>query len=181
MPRPPRDLAPGIFHVYTHAVWAADALYRDDQDRLTFLRELARATASTGWRCLGFCLMGTHYHLILDVDAEVLSKGMHSLNFRYATYFNERHAMKGHVHGRRFDARRIRGNAGLRRVVKYVARNPLEAGLCEKPEDWRFSSYAGTIGLREQHSFVDDRLILECFDSSEAYARVSLRNFVDNP
>src|SRR5579859_5310765 len=101
MPRPPRDLAPGLFHVYTHAVWAADGLYRDDTDRLTFVRELARTTSRTGWRCLSFCLMGTHYHLILDVDAGVLAKGMHYLNFRYATHYNERHAMKGHVHGRR--------------------------------------------------------------------------------
>jgi hypothetical protein len=75
MPRPPRDLAPGLFHVYTHSVWAADALFRDDDDRLTFVRELARTTARTGWRCLSFCLMGTHYHLIVDVDTGVLAKG----------------------------------------------------------------------------------------------------------
>lgn len=179
MPRPPRDLDAGVFHVYAHSVWAADALFRDDQDRLAFERELARTTARAGWRCLSFCLMGSHYHLILDVDARVLAKGMHYLNFRYATYFNERHGMKGHVQGRRYDARRIRSSAVLRIVTKYVARNPVEAGLCEKPEDWRFGSYAGTIGLREQHSFVDDRLILEGFHALAAYARTSLRNFVE--
>lgn len=180
MPRPPRDLRPGLFHVYTHSVWAADALFRDDTDRLTFLRELARTTARADWRCLAFCLMGTHYHLVLDVGAGVLAKGMHYLNFRYATHFNERHLMNGHVHGRRYAARRIGSRDGLLRVAKYVARNPLEAGLCESPEEWRFSSYAGTIGLREQHSFVDDRLILGCFEGTTAYARAALRNYVEN-
>ena len=180
MPRPPRDLAPGLFHVYTHAVWAADSLYRDDDDRRVFVRELGRATARVGWRCLSFCLMGTHYHLILDVDAGALARGMHYLNFLYATHFNQRHLMKGHVHGRRYDARRIGSQLGLLRVSRYVARNPLEAGLCERPEEWRFSSYAGTLGLREQYSFVDDRLILGCFRGPTTYARVSLRNYVEN-
>jgi hypothetical protein len=105
---------------------------------------------------------------------------MHYLNFRYATHFNDRHAMKGHVHGRRYDARRIRSQTGLLRVVKYVAQNPPKAGLCEKPEDWRFSSYAGTIGLREQHLFVDDRLVLGCFGGRAAYARTALQRYVDD-
>ena len=179
MPRPPRDLEPGLFHVYTHAVWAADALFCDDEDRVTFLRELARATGRCGWRCLAFCVMGTHYHLVLYVGAGVLAKGMHYLNFRYATHFNGRHAMKGHVHGRRYDARRIQSQTGLLRVFSYVAQNPPKAGLCEKAEDWRFSSYAGTIGLREQHSFVDDRLVLGCFEGPIAYARAALQRYVE--
>jgi putative transposase len=105
---------------------------------------------------------------------------VHYLNFRYATHFNQRHLMKGHVQGRRYDARRIRSERGLLRASRYVARNPLKAGLCERPEEWTFSSYAGTIGLREQHSFVDDRLILGCFEGSDAYARAALRNYVEN-
>jgi hypothetical protein len=67
MPHQLRDLSAGKFHVWTHCVWAADAYYRDNLDRLGFLRRLARVTAETGWRCMGFCLMGTHYHLILEV------------------------------------------------------------------------------------------------------------------
>jgi putative transposase len=179
MPRPPRDLAPGLFHVYTHAVWAADALYRDDDDRLTFIRALDETTDRCGWECLSYCLMGTHYHLILEVEAGVLARGMHYLNFKYATAFNMRHAMKGHVQGRRYDARRIRDERHLLAVAKYVARNPVKAGLCEAPEDWRWSSYAGTIGLREQLAFVDDRAILGCYRDRLAAARTALRRFVE--
>jgi len=160
-------------------VWAADALFRDETDRLTFLRELARTTGRTGWSCIAFCLMGTHYHLILDVAAGALPKGMHYLNFRYATWFNDRHGTKGHVHGRRYGARRIRDEADLLGVVKYAARNPVKAGLCERPEDWRWSSYAGTVGLSEQHSFVDDRCIINSFDAPIGFARAALRRYVD--
>jgi len=181
MPRPPRDVDPGLFHVYSHSVWAADALFRDDEDRLTFLRELALATARVGWTCLGYCLMSTHYHLVLDVGADALPKGMHSLAFRYASYFNVRHAMKGHVHGRRYGCRRLTDDADLLGAFKYVANNPVEAMLCEKPEDWKWSSYAATIGLAEQASFVDPSRVLRCFADPLEFARAALRRHVNEP
>jgi type I restriction enzyme R subunit len=34
----------------------------------------------------------------------------------------------------------VRGSASLERVVAYIERNPVEAGLCERPEEWEFSS-----------------------------------------
>ena len=181
MPRPPRDLAAGLFHVYVHSVWASDYLFADDEDRLTFLRELALATARTNWTCLGYCLMTTHYHLVLDVDDGELAKGMHGLSFRYASIFNSRHAMKGHVHGRRYGARRIVDEGDLLGVYKYVMWNPVEARLCETPQDWRYSSYAAAVGLAEPDSFVDPGFVLRCLDDRLEHARAALRTLVEHP
>ena len=179
MARRLRDTTPGIFHVFTHSVWAADALYRDDEDRMRFLRELARATTRTAWRCLAYCLMGTHYHLLLDVDADVLPRGMHALNFRYAAAFNARHRMKGHVHGTRYNAFRVMGDADLLHRFKYVARNPVEAGLCKSAADWAWSSYPATVGLATRQSFVTDDLILGCLDGPRELAIGRLRRYVE--
>src|SRR2546423_727066 len=126
MPRRLRDLRAGLFHVYTHSVWAGQH-FRDDRDRVTFLRELARATVRTDWNCLAYCLMRTHYHLILDVNDGALATGMQALNFRYAMAYNKRHGMKGHVHGRRYGARRIADDVDLVGTFRYVVRNPVEA------------------------------------------------------
>lgn len=179
MARRPRDTSPGIFHVFTHSVWAADALYRDDDDRMRFLRELAGATARVAWRCLAYCLMGTHYHLLLDVDAAALPRGMHALNFRYAAGFNARHRMKGHVHGTRYNAYRIEGDASLLDRFKYVALNPVEAGLCQSAADWPWSSYPGTVGLAEPQHFVTDDLVLSCLDGPREIAMGRLRRYVE--
>ncbi|HEY2543431.1 MAG TPA: hypothetical protein VGH92_10320 [Gaiellaceae bacterium] len=179
MARKRRDMAPGIFHVFTHSVWAADALYRDDEDRMTFLRELSRATAKTAWRCLAYCLMGTHYHLLLDVDADVLPRGMHALNFGYAMSFNSRHRMRGHVHGTRYNSFRIEGEADLLSRFKYVVRNPVEAGLCNSPADWPWSSYRGTVGLAASQPFVQDDLIVGCLDGPREVAVGRLRRYVE--
>jgi hypothetical protein len=177
MARRARDTAAGIFHVYTHSVWAAE-LFRDDRDRMGFLRELARAGDKARWTCLGFCLLGTHYHLVLDVGDGALPVGMHSLNFRHAVAFNKRHGMKGHVLGARYDSKRIDDDAHLLSVYRYIARNPVEAHLSETAEAWPWSSYAAAVGLAPAQSFVDPRRVLACFGGPLKVAVTQLRDFV---
>jgi putative transposase len=181
MPRRPRDTSAGVFHVYTHSVWAAEAMFRDDIDRLALLRELPVAIARGGWSCIAFCLMTTHHHLIVEAPDGGLPVGMHWLNFRYATAFNGRHSMKGHVHGRRYGSTRISDDDFLLDRFKYVARNPLEANLCEEPADWPWSSYASAVGMREPHSFVDPMRVLTILDDRRDVAVARLRAFVEKP
>jgi putative transposase len=165
MPYAPRDVSAGTFHIFTHCVWAATALYRDDIDRLEFLRHLGRVTSEGAWTCIGYCLMTSHYHLIVAVDAGALPRAMHALNLPYAVQFNRRHGLKGHVQFRRYGSRRLVDGLDIVDTFRYVVRNPVEAGLCSAPEDWPWSSYAGTVGLAEPASFVDSTPLLRRLDS----------------
>jgi putative transposase len=177
MARQRRDKSAGLFHVYTHSVWAAE-LFRDDRDCVVFLRELARAVDKAQWTCVIFCLMRTHYHLLLDVDDDALPLGMHALNFRYAVEFNRRHRMKGHVLGARYDSVRIEDEPHLLDAYRYVARNPVEAGSCQAAEDWRWSSFAAAVGAAEPIEFVDPGIVVGCFDGPREIAAARLRAFV---
>lgn len=165
MPHQTRDTAAGVFHVWTHCVWAAPAHYRDDADRLEFLRRLALVTAKTEWRCMGFCLMRTHFHLVVEVADGVLPVAMHSLNHAYACQFNRRHGLRGHVQSRRYGSRRLSDNESLIHTYAYAMNNPVEAGLCSKASLWPWSSFGGTVGLAPASSFIDDGLVLGCFGS----------------
>jgi putative transposase len=176
--RSPRDKAAGIFHVYTHAA-KSDDVFRDDLDRIVFLRELARARTKAEWRCLAYCVMTTHYHLLLEVDDNALPVGMQALNFRYAVAFNARHGTRGHVFARRYDARRISDDSHLMVAYRYIALNPVKAGMCEEPAGWVWSSYAGAIGSVEPATFVASSRILECFGGAPELARARLRAFVE--
>ena len=123
--------------------------------------------------------MDTHYHLLLEVDDDALPLGMHSLNFRYAVQFNGRHSMKGHVMGARYDSVRIEDGEHLLNAFKYVVLNPVEAGLVRSPADWPWSSYAGSVGLAEQHSVVNDSRVLSALGTTSARATRALRAFVE--
>jgi Transposase IS200 like. len=60
------------------------AIYLDDNDRRNFLGLLALAVQAFEWECLAFCLMTTHYHLVLETTRQNLSDGMQMLNGDYA-------------------------------------------------------------------------------------------------
>jgi putative transposase len=173
VPRAPRDRDAGLFHVFTRCVYAAPALYRDDLDRLEFLRFLARTTSQSGWACIAFCLMTTHYHLVVEVEQDVLPAAMHRLNLAYARTFNKRYGLKGRVQFRPYGALRIRSEGSLLTRYRYVVRNPVRAGLCAEAADWEWSSFAGTLG-GATHSFIDDRRITGLFtDLGELRALVN--------
>jgi hypothetical protein len=110
--------------------------------------------------------MTTHYHLLVKVDHGALPVAMHRLNLGYVRGFNRRHSSRGRGQSHPYGARRIGGDGDLLQTFAYIARNPVEAGLCPTPCDWPWSSYAGTIGLREQHSFVGDEWLLRTFESA---------------
>jgi REP element-mobilizing transposase RayT len=179
MAPPHRDTAAGIFHVYTHCVWAAPAHFRDDLDRLTFLRHLARATNETGWTCMGFCLMTTHYHLLVEVGDGVLPRAMHRINLSYSRDFNRRHGLRGHAQSGRYGSRRVSGESQLLSAYAYVANNPVKSGAVATATEWTWSSYPGTVGVAEPHSFVDASRVTACFDSSREVAVARLRALVE--
>lgn len=174
-----RDTRAGMFHIWTHCVWAAPALYRDEVDRMSFLRRLARVTDVHGWRCMGYCLMRTHYHLILEVAEGRLPIAMQALNHGYAWDFNRRHGMRGHVQSRRYGSRRLEDHADLLVGYAYAMNNPVDAGLCPTASSWSLSSFRGTLGLADPASFVDDGPVLGCF-RLEIDPRAALRRRVEN-
>jgi REP element-mobilizing transposase RayT len=121
------------------------AIYLDDDDRERFLDVLATASRRHGWECLAYCLMGNHYHLVVRTPLPNLSRGMRLVNGGYASWANARHQRVGHMFQGRFRSVLIQSSYHLLLVVKYVLRNPVVAGLCTSPEEWRWSSYQATL------------------------------------
>ena len=142
MPR--AEFEPGLYHVFSRGN-RKEPIYADDRDRQKYLGMLGRIATRMQWRCLGYCLMGNHMHLIIETIDPNLGTGMHRLQGGYAQYFNRRHGFVGHLFQDRYDAVAVTSDTQLWRLVAYVARNPVEAGLCLTPEDWPWSSHAALL------------------------------------
>jgi REP element-mobilizing transposase RayT len=179
VPRKPRLHAPGTFHHVTAHGVDMRPLYEDDQDRWRFIGILGDVTREVGWRCLGFCLMLTHYHLLLQEADVPLWRGMRLVNGRYAVAFNERHARAGHLFRGRYGDTLIEGDSHMLAAIRYVARNPVEAGACSRPEDWPWSTYAQLIGEQRGWSFVSTAWTLGLFAPERELAQQIVRRFVD--
>ena len=49
----------------------------------------------------------------------------------------------GHLFQQRFGSRFIETDEHYLEAFRYIAFNPVRAGLCERPTDWRWSSFFG--------------------------------------
>jgi REP-associated tyrosine transposase len=181
MTRPYRIEEPGgIFHIATRSVDERRA-FATIEDRWSFLGVLNDVVSECGWLCKSYCLMGSHYHLIVETPRPNLSVGMQRLNGTYAQRFNGRHARRGHLFGGRFFSVLTDNEPHLLAALRYVARNPVEAGLCARPADWRWSSYRATIGLEPALGLLDVDGLLGLFGSRRHVARAEFARLVEGP
>jgi REP element-mobilizing transposase RayT len=178
VPRTPRDLAPGIQHVGVSAAGGAP-YFIDDLDRAVWLRIFVATVSRYQWRCLAVCLLTTHWHAILDVSDGSLAQGMHRLVGGYSRRYNARHTRAGYLVRSRYWSRRKDTPAALLEAFRYVARNPVGAGLVDQPEDWRWSSYATALGISDMFAFVDADVVLCEFGTTRKAQIDGLRRFVE--
>jgi putative transposase len=147
MPRPPRvQLAGGTYHVTSRGN-RRQSIYHDDDDHRRFLAIRDRVVTRCGWHVHAYCLMSNHFHLLIETPRPNLSAGMQRLKCEYAAYFNERHSFDGHLFRQRFGSRLIETEEHRVEALRYIALNPVRAGLCEHPAEWPWSSFYGAAGL----------------------------------
>jgi REP element-mobilizing transposase RayT len=113
-------------------------IFLDDVDYATFLRMLREVQAQFGWTLHTYCLMPNHYHTAIGSD-DSLAKGMHLLNGRYARRFNVRHGRTGHVFEGPYDPKPVESDEHFEECCRYIAENPVRAGLCATSAEWPWS------------------------------------------
>jgi putative transposase len=178
MARPLRlCLAGGIYHVISRGN-AGGPIYCDDLDREHFLAGLDHAVDRYSWLCHAYCLMTTHYHVVLETPLPNLPQGMRQLNGNHASRYNRRHDRRGHVFEARYRSILVEGAQYLLAVCRYVVLNPVRAGMCDRPEEWPWSSYRATAGLAPTPSFLTAGTILGELGESFTDAQAAYREFV---
>lgn len=169
MTRPLRLEVPGgHFHVTARGNRKQD-IFGDDTDRQRFLRVLAATGDRAGWQVLGYCLMPNHYHLVVRTPRPNLSRGMRDLNSAYAQSFNRRHDRPGHLFQGRYHSSLVQEERYLREVLRYVALNPVRAGLCGAAEDWPWGSHSAIAGVTAAPPFLRADLVLAAFGGRATY------------
>ena len=128
----------GYFHVVSRAVFGED-VFVDSVDRRRFLRLLEDSETRVRWGCKAYCLMTTHYHLVLEAGTWQLATGMQLLNGRYARGFNRRHGRYGALFAERYSVRVMDSEEHLHEACAYVVLNPVRAGVCDRAEEWPWS------------------------------------------
>lgn len=154
-------------------------IFRCDADRFLFLALLGEAVKRFRWIVHDYTLMNNHYHVVIETPEKTLSRGMQWLNGRYAQRFNKRHNRAGHLFQGRFHGQLVQKESHLLELIRYVVLNPVRAGMVERPEEYRWSSYRATIGLEACPEWLTTSWVLRQFADDPRRAVSLYAKFVD--
>ena len=167
-----------LYHVFSRGN-AKQSIFQSDEDRKRFLAILGAVVDRHNWIIHAYCLMGNHFHLLVETPDPNLSEGMHLLNGVYAQTYNQEHDRVGHLFQGRYGATLIDREEYFLQAACYIVLNPVKACKVEHPSLYRWSSYRGTAGGEKPPTFLTTNSILLCFAQDLPTAQRLYREFVD--
>ena len=178
MARPLRIEFPGALYHVTARGNAQQDIFLDDEDRRRFLRVLEQVVSRFQLLVHAYCLMGNHYHVVLETQEANLSRAVRQLNGVYTQAFNRRHDQVGHVLQGRYKAILVDRDSYLLELCRYVVLNPVRAKMTRKPDTYHWSSYRATAGMTTVPPFLTTDWLLSQFGKQRAVAQRRYRAFV---
>ena len=140
MPRIARVVAVGLPHHVTQRGNYRQEVFVNDYDREKYLVWFNECSSKYGLSVLAYCLMSNHVHFVAVPDNEdAMAKTLNTAHMHYSQYFNDKLEQKGHLwQGRYYSC--VLDEPHFLLAARYVERNPVRAGLVEKPWQWPWSS-----------------------------------------
>ncbi len=160
MARPQRIHIEGAYYHVMLRGNGGQAIFADDADRHRLERLLVDGVARFGHRVHAYCWMTNHLHLCLQVGTVPLSNIMQNLAFRYTRGWNRRYSRVGHLFQGRYRALLAADDSYLLTLVRYIHRNPLEAGLASDAAAWPWSSHGAYVGRQRPPVWLTTRDVL---------------------
>ena len=135
----------GHLHFVTFSCYHRKPLLAVPQPMNRFVAALEEARQNFGWRIFGYVVMPEHVHLLVDEpERGSLADVIHSLKLSLSKQKSNRKALTSdgdRLWQTRYYDRNIFTSTEFMEKIRYIHRNPVKRGLCEKPEDWLWSSF----------------------------------------
>jgi len=164
-----------VYHLYNRGV-NRQPIFFCDENWGYFIKRLRHYFQPDVADILAYCLMPTHYHLMVTLKTDDFSaRVMQPFSVSYTKAINRQQDRVGPLFQGPFRAAWVDEDSYLLHLSRYIHLNPVAAGLAARPEDWAFSSYRDYVGLRDGALPVTDEILLSQFPSRQAY-----REFVES-
>ena len=179
MSRPLRIQYPGAwYHVMNRARRGQD-LFLDKVDMGTFLDLLKETATMFNLKVSAYCLMPTHYHLLVQTPDANLDRCMRHINGVYTQRYNVRNKCDGTLFRGRYKAILVDVDSYLLELVRYIHRNPLRAGMVSKIDQYAWSSHQGYLSDDQRWEWLHKGFVLGRLAKYRAVQIRKYRQFVD--
>lgn len=142
MPRTARILTNcSSYHIIARGI-RRDEVFLDDDDFQHYLNLLWKYKNGFSAQVYAYCLMSNHVHLLLyPTEPRALASIMHGINLSYAQHFNHKYKKCGHLWQNRYKSFPVQNDEYLINIISYIEYNPIRANICNRAEEYRWSSY----------------------------------------
>jgi putative transposase len=168
MPRKARFFIPKI---PVHLVIRGNSrktIFVEQEDYQSYLQWLLESKEELDCQIYSYVLMTNHVHLLLSASkTENISKLSQSMGRCYVPYFNQKYGKSGTLWEGRFKANSIDSEHYLLSCYRYIELNPVRAGMVEKPEEYRWSSYRCNAYGEKDDLMTPHKLYLELGENNE--------------
>jgi len=166
------------YHVYARGVRKM-LLFHFPECFEKMIRIVNKACEKYKFTVVSFCLMNNHYHFLIHTfgEKDEVTKIMHYINTCFAMYFNKLNNLSGYVFQGHFNSKVVYDKKGLLRLIRYIERNPVAAGLVSRCEEWAWSS-SNAFYNHSKHGFLDKEFSLKFFQE-EIDPLTSFLNFIN--
>ncbi len=156
MPRLPRGcFETTFFHVITQGI-NKSYVFDSQEDIRKYIFEMYELKDEYDIQIIAYCIMNNHAHLLLNVEKiDNLSLFMHRLNTKYANYYNKKYKRVGFVFRNRFKSEAIFNESYLYSCINYIFNNPVKAGICKTPEEYKYSNYKDYMCMNNKNKSTD--------------------------
>jgi putative transposase len=184
MARPLRIQYPGAFYHVTCRGNERRDIFRDDEDRKTFLRFLFQSLNIYSVKLYAYVLMSNHFHFLVETQVANLAEFMRHFNITYTGYFNRRHRRVGHLYQGRYKSILVEKEVYLSTISRYIHLNPIrlksfrKVSSKEKIEtlmDYPWSSLPGYLDKSRQEALTDYSLVLADYGGDTKNGRDAYR------
>ena len=170
MPRQARERSnTGIYHVMLRGIDKRN-IFLDEEDRMKFIESVLKAKRKGKFRIYGYCLMDNHIHMLIKEDEEI-GMSMKRITVGYVGWHNRKYERTGHLFQNRYMSEPVEKEGYLLIVLRYIHQNPVKAGIVNKVEDYKWSSYKEYYNnYRGEKSFISPDLIKAHFKTFKDFA-----------
>ena len=140
MPRIPRGDVPGSWHHVMNRAIARRTLFERREDFRFFLAQVARSVRRGELEVHAYCLVGTHYHLLVRSPKGRLAEAMQRVQLAYSRWFNRSRRRDGSLVRSRYRSKAVRSLCYRRVLVGYIDANPCSARIAPRPESYPYGS-----------------------------------------